>query len=92
MFQLNQQQGQKNPLQLFVSLPFTMTIGFLPQEINKGRFSREVRMMVMRNSVFDMHESLLSGMKTLKSAAYKYLNSIFTPLLMNYDLPKPYRN
>lgn len=48
-------------------------------------------MMLMRNSVFDMHENLSSGMKTLKSLDYKYLNlnSIFTPLLMNYDLPKP---
>lgn len=34
-------------------------------------------MMVMRNSVFGMHESLLSGVKMLKGAEYKYLNSIF---------------
>lgn len=33
--------------------------------------------MVMRNSVSDTHESLLSGMKTLKDAEYNYLNSIF---------------
>lgn len=51
-------------------------------------------MMAMRNSVFDMHGSLSSGMKTLKGLDYKYLNlnSIFTPLLMNYNLPKPCQN
>lgn len=42
MFEVNQPQGQKNPLQLFVSLSFTMTIGFLSQEINKGRFLGDV--------------------------------------------------
>lgn len=53
-------------------------------------------MMARRNSVFDMHESLSSGMKTLKGLDYKYLNLnlnfVFTPLLMNYDLPKPCQN
>lgn len=38
MFELNQQQGQKNPLQLFVSQSYTITVEFLPQEINNGRF------------------------------------------------------
>lgn len=38
MFPLYQQQGHKDPLQQFVSLSFTMTIGFLSQGINKGRF------------------------------------------------------
>lgn len=51
-------------------------------------------MMVMRNSVFDIYEKISPGMKTLKDSDYKYLNlnSIFTPLLMNYDLPKPGQN
>lgn len=44
-------------------------------------------MMVLRNSVFDTHgNSLLSGMKTLSGVFFFF----FTPLLMNYDLPKPY--
>lgn len=51
-------------------------------------------MMVMRNSVFDMYEKISPGMKTLKDLDYKYLNlnSIFTLLLLNYDLPKPGQN
>lgn len=42
MFQFNQQQGHKDPLQQFASLTFTMTIGFLSQGINKGRFLLDV--------------------------------------------------
>lgn len=41
-FSLNQQQGHKDPLQLFGSLSLTMTIGFLSQGINKGRFLVDV--------------------------------------------------
>lgn len=37
MFEFNQQQTQKNPLQHFVSQSYTITVGFLPQEINKER-------------------------------------------------------
>lgn len=38
MFQTYQKQGHKDPLEQFVSLSFTMTIGFLSQGINKGKF------------------------------------------------------
>lgn len=34
-------------------------------------------MVAMRNSGFDTHECLSSGMKALKGAQCKYLNSIF---------------
>lgn len=73
MVECNQQQGQKIPLQLFVSLSFTMTIGFLSQKINKGRFL-EVWMMVMMNSVFDTQESSLwnEDIKACRVQVFKF--------------------
>lgn len=89
-FWLNQQQGHKVPLHQFVSLSFTMTIGFLSQGINKGRFLVDVDDGYEEFSVWYAWESFLWN-EDIKSLDYKYLNSnsIFTPLLMNYDLPKP---